>query len=140
YGGDTNDAASLSPALTQTVTQAATSTNLSSSTNPSTFSQNVVLTATVSRSEASRVGKFKDGSNLLGTSAVSSRTATLGVSTLAAGTHSLTASYGGDTNDAVSGSPGLTQTVTQAATSTNFSSSTNPSSFGQNVVLTATVS
>src|SRR5205823_15008247 len=39
YGGDANDAASTSPALTHTVNPALTSTGLTSSANPSTFGQ-----------------------------------------------------------------------------------------------------
>jgi hypothetical protein len=47
YGGDGNNTTSTPAALTQTVNQAATSTSLASSLNPSAPSQSVTFTATV---------------------------------------------------------------------------------------------
>src|SRR5205807_2079386 len=126
--------------LTQTVNPAATTTALTSSAIPSIFAQNVVLTATVSPSTATGTVTFKDGSTSLGTGTLSGGTATLALSTLATASHSLTAVYGGDINDGGSTSPVLTQTVNPAATTTALSSSANRSIFGQNAVLTATVS
>src|SRR5207302_5303714 len=83
---------------------------------------------------------FQDGSTPLCTGTLSNGTATLTLSTLATGPHSLTAVYGGDANDAASTSGAVTQTVNAAATSTGLTSSPNPSTFGQSVALTATVS
>jgi len=57
---------------------------------------------------------------------------------LALGSHSITASYGGDTNFTASTSAILTQTV-KPASSTAVASSLNPSTFGQAVTFTATV-
>jgi hypothetical protein len=65
--------------------------------------------------------------------------ATFNTSTLAVGGHSITAVYGGDTNDAGSTSPAQTQQVNQAATITQVSSSVNPSTYGQSATLTALV-
>jgi hypothetical protein len=65
--------------------------------------------------------------------------ATFTTATLALGSHSITASYGGDTNFIASVSAILTQTV-KPATTTTLSSSLNPSSYGQTVTFTATVS
>src|SRR5207247_2342386 len=48
YAGDTNFSSGTSPAVTQTVNQASSSTALASSVNPSVFGQSVTLTATVS--------------------------------------------------------------------------------------------
>ena len=48
YSGDVNFTTSTSPAATQVVTTAATSTVVSSSLNPSVFSNAVTFTATVS--------------------------------------------------------------------------------------------
>ena len=100
----------------------------------------MILTATVSPSTATGTVTFKDGLTSLGTGTLSGGTATLALSTLATASHSLTAVYGGDINDGGSTSPVLTQTVNPAATTTALTSSAIPSIFGQNVVLTVTVS
>ena len=139
YGGDTNDATSTSSTLTQTVNQAPTTTTLTSSLNPSTFGASVTLTATLTPSTATGTVTFKDGATNLGTGTLSSGVATLNISTLSVAAHSLTASYGGDTNDATSTSAALPQTVHQATTTTTLTPSLNPSTFGTAVTLTATV-
>jgi RHS repeat-associated protein len=54
---------------------------------------------------------FKDGTTTLGTATLSGGSATYATSTLAVGSHSITAAYGGDTNDNSSTSSTLTQTV-----------------------------
>src|SRR5207253_1318238 len=140
YGGDANDAVSTSPAVTQTVNPAATSTGLTSSPNPSTFGQSVALTATVSPSAATGTVTFKDGSTSLGTGTLSNGTATLTLSTLATGPHSLTAVYGGDATDAASTSPALSHADNAALPSFPTRRSSDLSTFGQSVALTATVS
>ncbi|KJY40339.1 hypothetical protein VR41_15120, partial [Streptomyces sp. NRRL B-1568] len=61
---------------------------------------------------------FFDGATLLGSAPLVGGVATLSVSTLSVGSHSLTATYNGDTNFAGSTSPVDTQTVIQAATTT----------------------
>ncbi len=52
-------------------------------------------------------------------------------STLAVGTHPITATFNGTTNFATSASDESTQTVNQIATTTALASSLNPSTFGQ---------
>ncbi|MDF3293221.1 beta strand repeat-containing protein, partial [Streptomyces silvisoli] len=144
YGGDSNFSGSTSPVDTQTVNQAATSTVLSSSPDPSVFGQAKTLTATVTAvapgggTPTGSVGFF-DGATLVGTGTLSGGVATLTTSSLSVGSHSLTAVYGGDSNFSGSTSPVDTQTVNQAATSTVLSSSPDPSVFGQAKTLTATV-
>ena len=55
---------------------------------------------------------FLDGATSLGTGTLNaSGVATFSTSALSVGTHSITAAYGGDTNDAGSTSAALTQTV-----------------------------
>ena len=56
------------------------------------------------------------------------------------GSHSITAVYNGDTNYSTSTSPILTQSVGTTATSTVVASNHNPSTVGQQVTYTATVS
>jgi hypothetical protein len=71
---------------------------------------------------------------------ISGGVATLSFSTLSAGAHSITAVYSGDTSDATSISAVLTQTVNKATSSVALTSSANPSTFGQTLAFTATVS
>ncbi len=83
---------------------------------------------------------FKDGNTKLGTAKVNgSGTATLNAKALSTGAHTITASYGGDKNFAA-GSSTLAQTVDQAATNTTLTAKPSPSSFGQSVTFTVTVS
>jgi uncharacterized delta-60 repeat protein len=93
----------------------ASSTSLTSSLNPSTFGVAVTFTATVNSTGGTPTGTvtFKDGVNTLGTGTLSSGKAIFHTSTLAAGTHSITAAYGGTTSFASSTSAVLTQTVNQ---------------------------
>jgi hypothetical protein len=65
--------------------------------------------------------------------------ATCAVSTLAARSHSITASYSGDSNFQSSTSAALNQIVNQASTTTSVASSLNPSVYLQSVTFTATV-
>ncbi|MDO7845075.1 Ig-like domain repeat protein [Hymenobacter sp. M29] len=116
YAATTNYGASTSNTLTQVVNNAATSTTLSSSANPSTFGQSVTFTATVAVTSpgAGTVAgtvTFKDGSTTLGTGTISGSTATFNTSALSQGSHSITAVYGGTTGLAASTSAVLTQVV-----------------------------
>jgi len=140
YSGATNYAASTSAALAQTVNKAASSVTLTSSANPSTYGQSVTFTATVSPSAATGTVQFLDGTTSLGTATVASGSASLAISTLAVGSHSITGAYSGSANDTTSTSPALAQTVNKAASSVTLTSSANPSTYGQSVTFTATVS
>jgi large repetitive protein len=114
YSGDAMKAASTSAAVTETLNKAATTTTLASSLNPSVSGQAVTFSAQVSASAATGSIQFKDGANLLGTVTVSGGSASLAVSSLSVGTHSVTAVYAGDLNYTGSTSAALTQTVTAA--------------------------
>ncbi|HZV06696.1 MAG TPA: Ig-like domain repeat protein [Gemmataceae bacterium] len=145
YGGDTNDLGSTSNTLSQVVNQDSTTTMVSSSVNPSVYGQSVTFTATVSANSPGSgtptgTVTFEDGTTILGTGQLSGGMATFSISTLSVGNHSITAVYGGDTNDAGSTSSTLTQTVNKDSTATALSSSVNPSVYGQGVTFTATVS
>jgi Bacterial Ig-like domain (group 3)/Bacterial Ig-like domain (group 2)/Galactose oxidase, central domain len=138
YGGDSNYSGSNSSTLTQTVNKASTSTAISSSANPSGFGSSATFTATVTPSAATGTVTFKDGSTTLGTGTLSGGRATYTTSTLTIGSHSITAAYGGDSNDNSSTSSTLTQKVEQAS-SVALSSSTNPAPSGGPVTFTAVV-
>ncbi|PWU21096.1 MAG: hypothetical protein C5B50_02475, partial [Verrucomicrobia bacterium] len=145
YNGDGNfNTSTNSPALTQNVNQAGSTTALSSSTNPTVFGQAVVFTATVtanSPGSGTPTGTvtFKDGASSLSTNALSGGTVSYTNSTLTAASHSITAVYNGDSNFSTSTSGTVTQTVGQASTTAALTSSTNPTVFGQSVTFTATV-
>lgn len=82
-----------------------TSTTLSTSPDPSSLGQTVTLTATVFPSSATGTVTFKEGGTTLGSAPVIGGVATLQISTLSAGTHTLRAEYGGDADhDPSSGS------------------------------------
>ena len=148
YGGDgANFAGSdVSNSVTQTVSQASTTTTVtgSSMTSP-VFGQSVTFTATVNSSTASGMSgtvTFRDNSVSIGTGTVSGGIATYATSAtqLPAGTDTVTAVYGGDTN--FSGSPlsvDFPQTVAQASTTTTVTSSSNTVVDGTGVTFTATV-
>ncbi len=107
-----------------------TTTTLSSSVNPSAFGQGVMFTATVSSSDGSPTGivTFTEGTSSLGTGTLNgSDVATFGTSTLAPGSHTITAVYGSDPIFGGSTSGPFVQTVsylqvaTFTPTSTGFS-------------------
>jgi Bacterial Ig-like domain (group 3)/FG-GAP-like repeat len=146
YSGSTNFAGSTSAALTETVNQSSTTTTLVSNLNPATFGQAVPFVATVqtaSGGAATGSVTFYDGSSQMGTATVSNNgghnVAQFTFSGLPGGTHTITAAYSGDANYAASTSSALTETVTPASSSVSVGASANPASFGQAVVLTATV-
>jgi hypothetical protein len=107
----------LHPILDITFTSS-TTTVLSSNANPSTFGQPVNITATVGGGSGTATGTvsfFEGSKNLLGTAALGPNgQATFTTSSLIAGTHSITASYEGDSQAAESSSAPLTQNVNQA--------------------------
>jgi hypothetical protein len=136
YNGDSNYGSS-SGTLTQVVTSNSSIT-LSSNANPATIGQSVMLTATLSPCcTATGMITFLDGSTTLGSGplvAVSGALkATFSTSSLSVGIHSITAHYGGDSNNNGSTSAALTLTIW----SISLTSSPNPSSAGQMVTFAA---
>ena len=82
-----------------------TTTSLVSNINPSVFGQNVTFTATVSGNSPTGTVAFKDGSTTLagcGAVALSAGSAACSISTLSTATHSITADYSSDSNNAAS--------------------------------------
>ena len=137
YSGDSVNAGSVGE-LTQTVGLVTSTTALTSSANPSTSGQSVTLTATVTGALPTGSVTFADGGSPLSTVSLSSGVATLTVSSLSVGSHALTATYSGDVVNAGSVG-GLTQTVGLVTSTTALTSSANPSTSGQSVTFTATV-
>lgn len=105
----------LMSSSTAAVAQSPTSTALSSS-GTVKFNQAVTFTATVTSSGCTPTGSvtFADTSTVLGTATLVSGSASIMVSTLSAGSHSITAFYSGDSNCAASMSPPFTQSIAGA--------------------------
>ncbi|HLJ93103.1 MAG TPA: Ig-like domain repeat protein, partial [Gemmataceae bacterium] len=135
----------------QAINQASTTAVVVSSANASAFGQNVTFTATINVGDAGAgiptgTVQFQiDGSdvgapvNVTTTDGVTS--ASFSTSSLTVGSHTITASYSGDSNFAGSnGALADGQTVNQASTSLLLVSSGNASVFGQSVTFTATIS
>jgi Bacterial Ig-like domain (group 3)/Fibronectin type III domain len=144
YSGDTNYTASTSSALTQTVLPTtATVTSLTSLVNPTVSGQSTTLNATVKPATGTGTPTGTITFTIDGTAqspiTLASGKAALRISTLTTGTHTVTATYSGDTNYAASTSSALTQTVDQAATTVTLTSSLNPSNTGQTAAFTAVV-
>jgi large repetitive protein len=144
YSGDSNHSGSTG-SFSETVNQAATTTTVASSLNPSAYGQSVSFSAVVSSSGGTPAGtvQFNIDGNAFGSPVtLASGTATSGSSsTLTQGTHTVTAVYSGNTS--FGGSTGTLsggQVVSSATTSTVVTSNLNPSVFGQSVTLTATIS
>jgi hypothetical protein len=98
----------------QVVELYSTTTALTSSLNPSTHGQAVTFTATVTPTGPNQpTGKvtFKDGTLGIGSATLNGGVATLVKSTLAVGTHPITATYQGDASSAKSTSAVLNQVV-----------------------------
>ncbi len=120
-----------------------TATVVTSSSNPANAGQPVTFTAAVSGfniSGATGNVTFYDGGTALSAVAIINGQAQFSTSSLTLGTHSITASYAGDTNYLSSTSPVVTETIRTTATATALSSSLQTSAFGQSVTFTANVS
>ena len=122
--------------------QSTTNTTLTSTPNPSTLGQAVKLTALVIPTHSGTptgTVTFYDGTAVLGTAPLNLGAAQLITSTLSGGSHSLTASYGGDAVFLASLSPVVSQVVKQGLPIITLGSSPNPSSVNQTVTFTAIV-
>jgi large repetitive protein len=131
----------------------ATNTVVTSSPNPSALGQSVTFTVTVTTGSGSLTGTVSISDTFNGTTTTlasalpvtasgnTSATATFSISTLAVGLHSITATYTPGASDVHTGStsPAETQSVAEG-TAVTLISSANPSTVGQSVTFTATVS
>jgi probable HAF family extracellular repeat protein len=141
FKGDAFNAGSISPALSETISlNIPTTTTLVASVDPVTVGSPVSFTATVKGSSPSGSIQFLDGAAPVGSPVtLTAGSAALLTSALSVGTHSVTAVYSGDTANAPSTSPVLSEVVSPNATSTTITSSGNPSPAGQFITFTATV-
>ena len=142
YAGDGTYQSSTSATLTQIVSLNTTTTTLISSANPSGWGQSVTFTATVTQTSGTGTPTgnvtFRNGTTIVSSPTLANGVATYVTSSLTPGSYSISATYGGDTNNAGS-SATVTQAVNQATTTTALTSSPNPSTVNQSVTFTATV-
>jgi hypothetical protein len=141
YAGDANDAGATSPAYTETVGKASTTTTLASAANPSASGQTVTFTVTVHGGATAVTGTvaLADSGNTIATASVGANgAASFTTSTLAVGAHSLTAIYSGDANYTTSTSAVVSQRVLPNTLAV-VQSSANPSIAGSSVTFTVTV-
>jgi hypothetical protein len=112
YSGDSTYAAAVSLPVDINVAPAATSTALTSSSNPSYAGQSVTFNATIAGLAAGAGGTvtFSNGSTTLGTATVSNGSASYTTTFSSAGNQTITATYGGDATDAPS-SGNISQSV-----------------------------
>ncbi|MGB8839964.1 MAG: Ig-like domain repeat protein [Aliidongia sp.] len=145
YSGGGNFLGSVSVPLTQTVNRTAATVTMIAAPNPSVTGQAVIFTATVTGTGGTPTGTvtFKDGAVILGTGTLNTGIATLANASLAAGNHSISATYSGDGNFLGAVSSALSQVVNQGsattASTTTLTATPNPSALGQAVTLTATI-
>ena len=146
YSGDVNFASGTSTAINQIVAKGQTAATLASNLSSSVFGQGMTLTVKV-QVVAPAVGlptgtvTFLDGTTILATGVAlnGSGQASFSTSSLAPGTHSLTAIYSGDVNFASSTSTSINQIVAKGQTAATLTSSLSSLVFGQQVTLTVAV-
>ena len=127
YGGSSSYPSSTSTSVSVTITSAsttATTTTLNTSATAATYGTAVTLTAAVSPSAASGTVTFYDGTTSLGGVTLSSGSVTLSTSALSVGTHSVTATYAGNSTYASSTSGAVSIIVSSSSTTSSCSSYT----------------
>jgi hypothetical protein len=143
YDGDTDFAAGpQSNQVLHTVTKSASILVLSASDNPSKFGQSVTFKATITSATGGGLPtgtvNFFDGGTLIGTGTVDAAGVAKFTSTaLPVGTHTITASYTGDSNFKPSNVGSLSQEVKPSSTTAKLTRSTADAK--QPLSLTATI-
>ena len=141
YSGDTNHSAS-STSGQLSVQQATTQVVVTSSSNPSIFGAAVSFTIKVQGNGGTPGGAvtlLADGQSV-GSATLNAGVASVTTSALSVGTHAMTATYAGDTNDnGASTSAALTQTVNKATPSETVTASPASAIAGTAITLTAQV-
>ena len=116
-------------------------TSVASSSDPSGYGQTVSFTASVTGNSPTGTVQFYVDSVLFDTETLVSGSATsASIAKLAVGTHTVTATYSGDTNNNGStGTLGGGQVVTASNGNVAVASSGSPSTYGDSVTFTATI-
>jgi hypothetical protein len=140
YSGDVVYAASSTTAQTVSVQNTPTVT-LSVTPSATTIGTAVALKATVTSSAGTPTGTvyFLDGSTTLGSAVLSGGTAAYSATALAAGTHSITAYYGGDNNFVAFTSSAQTVTINLITPAVALTATPASAQVGTAIALGATV-
>ncbi len=142
YSGDAHNLGSTSATLTEYVASIVSKTVVTTSGSPSFFGQPVTFTATVTSIHGpipdGELVTFHEGTTILSSVALAGGTAAYTTSSLSAKSHTIKATYAGDTTFEPS-TGWVMQVVNKYPTATALGSSSNPSTYGQAVTFTATV-
>jgi hypothetical protein len=141
YNGAASYASSASAVLIETISaNPATTTGLTSSSNPSVVGQAVTFTAFVSAAGGTPTGSVQllDGSNALATVTLSGGSASFTSATLSVGTHSITARYGGDSAYSASASQAILQQVDPHSVTLDWGASVSSNAIGYNIYRSGT--
>jgi hypothetical protein len=142
YSGDGNDSGSVSAPYSLTVQLATTATAVTASPSPAVVESPVSFVAKVTGNGGIPTGSVAfsaDGASMGTATLDSTGAATLSYGALAAGTHSITARYAGDTNDSVSASPAISLVVTTIPTATALGASSTSGGSAQVTLVAAVV-
>jgi hypothetical protein len=134
---DLTDYSTNTATVTLVVSKDAPTITLTTPTNPATYGAPVTFTAQMPSSATGSM-TFLDGATVLGTGNIAGGLATYTINTLSAGSHSITASFTGDSNYSSAVSPVVTQVITRTAATISLTSSLNPSTYGDAVAFTVT--
>ena len=140
YSGDTNDEGSASTALPLAVNLATTSIAITSNASPAVVLSAITLTATVTGNGGTPTGIvtfYADGASVGTANVGANGTAAFSDSALAVGSHNITASYSGDTNDTPSSSTVLTEVVQAIPTVTSLGSTSSSGTTPQLILVAA---
>ena len=136
--GNANYAAAAQVTQSVFVNQASSSISVGSSSNPSMYSMLVTFTATLTSGATGNV-TFYDGGTAIGAGVISGTTATFSTTALLAGSHSITASWAGNSDFIGATSSAIPQTVAKESVVIYSASSLSPSVYGDNVAWTFTL-
>jgi hypothetical protein len=143
YQGSLKFNSSVSAPYQQVVNPATTTTSLASSLNPALITELVTYTATVASQYGGAVTgtvMFQDGGSTVATVTMVGGQAAYTTKYTTPGTHTITATYSGDTNNTGSVSSPLVEQINRGVPSkTVVTTSGSPSFIGQPVTFTATV-
>ena len=144
YSGDGNNLTSTSSTLTVYVKQlpAATTTKLTTSGTPAFVGQPVTFTSTTTSTDGTVTNgvtvTFYDGSTQIGTGTTTGGVAQLTSSALVVGSHTINATFAGNTMYATS-SGSLTQAIELYSSTITTTANPSASTYGQSVTFTANV-
>ena len=143
YGGDADDSASTSNAVTITVVARTTTVTLASSQNPLLTLSPVTITATIAdgggTTPKGTVSFAQDGTAVSTVPVSATGTATLQVAALPAGSHAFVATYSGDSVDSPSASAPLSEVVQLRGTTDALTTSATSLTGGQQITLISIV-